>query len=132
MNSQPGGELDQLRAIVREFVDERDWDQFHTPKNLASALTVEAAELLALKAAWLYDHGQPCGSEANAAKLLAADAGFAACEAAVQVHGGFGYAREYHVERLWRECRLLKIAPVSQEMVLNSISEHVLGLPRSY
>lgn len=93
---------------------------------------LEAAELLAFKAAWLYDRGLPCGNEANAAKLIAADAGFAACEAALQVHGGFGYAREYHVERLWRECRLLKIAPISQEMVLNQLATHVLGLPKSY
>jgi hypothetical protein len=70
--------------------------------------------------------------EANAAKLLAADAGFAACDAALQVHGGFGYAREYHVERLWREVRLVRIAPVSQEMVLNFLSQRALGLPRSY
>ena len=93
---------------------------------------LEAAELLALKAAWLYDRGEPCGKEANAAKLLAADAGFAACDAALQAHGGFGYAREYHVERLWREIRLIKIAPVSQEMVLNHLAQHALGLPKSY
>ncbi len=93
---------------------------------------LEAAELLALKAAWLYDRGQPCGQEANAAKLVAADAGFDACDAALQAHGGYGYAKEYHVERLWREVRLAKIAPVSQEMVLNYLSTHVLGLPRSY
>ena len=93
---------------------------------------LEAAELLALKAAWLHDCGSPCGREANAAKLLAADAGFAACDAALQTHGGFGYAREYHVERLWREVRLVKLAPISQEMVLNYLAQHVLGLPRSY
>jgi alkylation response protein AidB-like acyl-CoA dehydrogenase len=91
-----------------------------------------AAELLALRAAWLYDRGEPCGAEANAAKLLAADAGFAACDAAVQTLGGRGYARDFHVERLWREVRLYKIAPISQEMILNYLSEHVLGLPRSY
>jgi len=93
---------------------------------------LEAAELLALKAAWLYDTGQPCGLEANAAKVLAADAGFAACDAALQVHGGFGYAREYHVERLWREVRLCRIAPISQEMALNFLAQRALGLPRSY
>jgi hypothetical protein len=93
---------------------------------------LEAAELLAMKAAWLYEAGRPCGVEANAAKLLAADAGFAACDAALQVHGGFGYAREYHVERLWREVRLVRIAPVSQEMALNFLSQRALGLPRSY
>ncbi len=93
---------------------------------------LEAAELLAMKAAWLYDQGRPCGLEANAAKLLAADAGFGACDAALQVHGGFGYAREYHVERLWREVRLCRIAPISQEMVLNFLAQRALGLPRSY
>jgi acyl-CoA dehydrogenase len=93
---------------------------------------LEAAELLAYKAAWLYDHGQPCGAEANAAKLLGADAGFNACEAAMQTLGGFGYAREFHVERLWREVRLFKVAPITQEMVLNYLSERVLGLPKSY
>jgi acyl-CoA dehydrogenase len=93
---------------------------------------LETAELMCLKAAWLFDHGQPCGAESNAAKLLAAEAGFEACDAALQTHGGYGYAKEFHVERLWREVRLYKIAPVSQQMALNYLSEHVLGLPRSY
>ena len=93
---------------------------------------LEAAEAMCLKAAWLFDHGRPCGAEANTAKLLAAEAGFEACDAALQTHGGYGYAKEFHVERLWREIRLYKIAPVSQQMVLNYLAEHVLGLPRSY
>jgi acyl-CoA dehydrogenase len=93
---------------------------------------LETAELMTLKAAWLFDHGRPCGAEANAAKLMAAEAGFEACDVAVQTHGGYGYAKEFHVERLWREVRLYKIAPISQQMVLNYLSEHVLGLPRSY
>ncbi|PYM97585.1 MAG: acyl-CoA dehydrogenase [Candidatus Rokuibacteriota bacterium] len=93
---------------------------------------LEAAELITMKAAWLFDHGRPCGAEANTAKLLAADAGFEACDVAVQTHGGYGYAKEFHVERLFREVRLYKIAPVSQQMVLNYLSEHVLGLPKSY
>jgi hypothetical protein len=93
---------------------------------------LEAAELMAFKAAWLFDRGEPCGAEANAAKLLAADAGFEAADAALQTLGGFGYAKEYHVERLWREVRLYKIAPVSQQMVLNHLAQHVLGLPKSY
>jgi acyl-CoA dehydrogenase len=93
---------------------------------------LQAAELLAYKAAWLFDHGQSCGAEANAAKLLGARAGFAACDAALQTWGGFGYARESHVERLWREVRLYQIAPITQEMVLNYLAEHVLGLPKSY
>ena len=93
---------------------------------------LEAAELLSLKAAWLFDNGLPCGREANAAKLLAADAGFQACDAALQTLGGFGYAREYHVERLWREVRLYRLAPITQEMILNFIAQHELALPRSY
>jgi acyl-CoA dehydrogenase len=93
---------------------------------------LESAELMMFKAAWLFDNRKPCGAEANTAKLRAADAAFEACDRAVQTLGGYGYVREYDVERYFRECRLLKIAPVSQEMVLNSIAEHVLGLPRSY
>src|SRR5919197_1087912 len=93
---------------------------------------LETAELMCLKAAWLFDHGRPCGAESNTAKLMAAEAGFEACDAALQTHGGYGYAKEFHVERLWREIRLYKIAPVSQQMVLNYLSEHVLGLPKSY
>jgi acyl-CoA dehydrogenase len=100
---------------------------------LAHALAaLDAAELMSLKAAWLFDHGLPCGREANAAKVLAAEAGFDACDAAVQTLGGFGYAKEFHVERLWREVRLYKIAPVSQQMALNYLAEHALGLPKSY
>jgi alkylation response protein AidB-like acyl-CoA dehydrogenase len=93
---------------------------------------LETAELMCLKAAWLFDHGRPCGSESNTAKLMAGEAGFEACDVALQTHGGYGYAKEFHVERLWREVRLYKIAPVSQQMVLNYLSEHVLGLPKSY
>jgi alkylation response protein AidB-like acyl-CoA dehydrogenase len=85
-----------------------------------------------LRAAWLVDHGQPCGAEANAAKVLGAEAGFEAADAALQTFGGFGYAREFDVERLWREVRLYKIAPVSQQMALNYLAERVLGLPKSY
>ena len=101
------------------------------PLALAHA-QLAAAELAIRQAAWLIDHNMPCGEQANTAKLLAADAGFQAADAAVQTHGGFGYATEYHVERYWREARLLRIAPLPQEMVLNYLAEHVLGLPRSY
>jgi alkylation response protein AidB-like acyl-CoA dehydrogenase len=97
-----------------------------------AAAELDAAETMALKAAWLFDNGRPCGKEANAAKLLSAEAGFNACDAALQTFGGFGYAKEFYVERLWREVRLYKIAPVSQQMALNYLAEHVLGLPRSY
>ena len=93
---------------------------------------LEVAEMMMLKAAWLFDQRKPCGAEANIAKLRAAEAGFEACDRAVQTLGGYGYMREYDVERYFRECRMLKIAPVSQEMVLNYLSEHVLQLPRSY
>jgi acyl-CoA dehydrogenase len=91
-----------------------------------------AAELAIRQASARIDSGQPAGEQANLAKFLAAEAGFAAADAAVQVHGGFGYAREYHVERYWREARLMRIAPVPQEMILNYLAEHALGLPRSY
>jgi acyl-CoA dehydrogenase len=93
---------------------------------------LDAAELMVRKAAWLLDQGKPCGAEANMAKYLAAEACYMAADRAMQTHGGFGYAEEYHVERYWREARLMRIAPISQEMVLNYLSEHVLGLPRSY
>ncbi|OBS01586.1 acyl-CoA dehydrogenase [Mycobacterium gordonae] len=97
-----------------------------------ATMRLDAAELVARKAAWLYDQGRPCAREANTAKYLAAEAAFMAADRAVQTHGGFGYAVEYHVERYFREARLMRIAPVSQEMVLNYVSEHVLGLPRTY
>ena len=95
-------------------------------------MRLDAAELMIRKASWLIDHGEPCGAEANMAKWLAADAAFQAADQAVQTHGGFGYAREFHVERYWREARLMRIAPISQEMILNYVTEHVLELPRSY
>ena len=95
-------------------------------------MALEAAWQMTLKGAWLYDQKQPCGAESNAAKFLGARAGYESCLQAVLTHGGFGYAKEFHVERLWREVRLYKIAPVSQQMALNYLAEHVLGLPRSY
>ncbi len=93
---------------------------------------LSAAELLAYKAAELYDAGKDCGAEANAAKYLGTEAGFTACETAVLTHGGMGYAKEYHVERMMREAMLARIAPVSREMIFNFIAERVLGLPKSY
>ncbi|MEU6819132.1 acyl-CoA dehydrogenase family protein [Streptomyces atriruber] len=100
---------------------------------LAEAATrLDAAELMARNAAWRYDQGLPCGKEANMAKWLCADAGFLAADRAVQTLGGMGYAKEFHVERYFRESRLLRLAPISQEMILNYVSSHVLGLPRSY
>lgn len=103
--------------------------QFPLADSLAR---LDAAELVLRKATWLYDSGRPCGREANTAKYLCADAGFTAADRALQTHGGMGYAEEYHVARYFREARLLRIAPVSQEMVLNYLGSHVLGLPRSY
>jgi acyl-CoA dehydrogenase len=97
-----------------------------------SWIRLYAAELMAMRAAELFDAEQPCGQEANAAKFLGSEAGFEACDRAMQTHGGFSYAKEYHVERFWRESRLLKVAPISQEMVLNYVSTKVLGLPKSY
>jgi acyl-CoA dehydrogenase len=103
--------------------------QFPLADSLAR---LDAAELTLRKATWLYDQGKPCGREANTAKYLCADAGFQAADRALQTHGGMGYAEEYHVARYFREARLLRIAPLSQEMVLNYLGSHVLGLPRSY
>lgn len=93
---------------------------------------LEAANLMAFKAAALHDAGRDCGAEANAAKFLGGEAGFNACEAAVLAHGGMGYAKEFHVERYFREAMIARIAPVSREMILNYIAERVLGLPKSY
>lgn len=93
---------------------------------------VEAASLLNYRAASNYDAGLPFGSEANAAKLLAAQVAARATEQAMQTMGGMGYSKEYHVERLWRDCRLFRFAPVSEEMILNYIAMHDLGMPRSY
>lgn len=93
---------------------------------------LEAANLMAFKAAALHDAGKDCGAEANAAKYLGGEAGFRACEAAVLSHGGMGYAKEFDVERYFREAMIARIAPVSREMILNYIAERVLGLPKSY
>jgi len=93
---------------------------------------LEAANLMAMKAAALYDGGKDCGAEANAAKYLGAEAGFRACENAVLAHGGMGYAKEFYVERYFREAMIARIAPVSREMILNFIAERVLRLPKSY
>jgi acyl-CoA dehydrogenase len=95
-------------------------------------MALEAANLMMLKAGHLYDAQQPCGIEANAAKFLAAEAGFEACETAVLTHGGMGYAKEFHVERLLREVLIARIAPVSRELILCHIAEKALGLPKSY
>jgi len=95
-------------------------------------IELEAAWLMTMSAAWHYDQGLPCGPTANAAKYLAGEAGFHACEQAVMTHGGFGYAKEYHVERYLREIMIPRIAPISPQLVLSFIAEKVLDLPKSY
>jgi acyl-CoA dehydrogenase len=98
----------------------------------ASWMALEAADLMTFKAAALYDARKPCGAEANAAKYLAGEACFEACQQAVMTHGGYGYAREYHVERYLREAFVGRIAPVTPHLILCYIAERVLGLPKSY
>jgi acyl-CoA dehydrogenase len=95
-------------------------------------MQLRAAWMMALDAGRRYDAGLECGESANSAKYLAAEAGFYAADRAMQTLGGMGYASEYHVERYWREARLLRIAPVTQEMTLNYVAQNVMGLPRSY
>ncbi|MGR8921364.1 MAG: acyl-CoA dehydrogenase family protein [Gammaproteobacteria bacterium] len=130
------------RAALRRAVDyANEREVFGRPigKNQAIQhplariwMELEAANLMTFNAATRYDAGEDCGAEANAAKYLAAEAGFNACEQAVLTHGGMGYAREYHVERYLREMMIPRIAPVSREMILNFVGEKVLGLPRSF
>ncbi len=97
-----------------------------------SWMELESAFLMAMKAAFLYDNEQPCGVEANAAKYLGAEAGFRSCTQAVMTHGGMGYAKEFHVERLMREVLIARLAPISPELILCNIAEKALGLPKSY
>ena len=93
---------------------------------------LESAYWLVLRAGWLYDNGQSCGAEANAAKFLAGRAAFDAATQAVLTHGGMGYAREYQVERLFREAILTRIAPITEQLILSFLAERVLDLPKSY
>ncbi|HML06965.1 MAG TPA: acyl-CoA dehydrogenase family protein [Xanthobacteraceae bacterium] len=130
------------RAALRKAVDyAKKREVFGRPigKNQAIQhplaecwMNLEAADMMTLSAAWQYDHKLPCGAAANAAKYLAAEAGFKACETAVMTHGGFGYAKEYHVERYLREILIPRIAPISPQLILCYIAERVLGLPKSY
>ena len=122
---QYGGE----REVFGRPIGKNQGIQFPLADSLAR---LDAAELVLRKATWLYDNGRACAREANMAKYLCADAGFEAADRALQTHGGMGYSEEYHVARYFREARLTRIAPLSQEMVLNYLGEHVLGLPRSY
>lgn len=127
-----------LRAGV-QYANEREVFGRPIGKNqgiqfpLADSLArLDAAELMLRKATWLYDNGLPCAREANTAKYLCADAGFDAADRALQTHGGMGYSEEYNVARYFREARLTRIAPISQEMILNYLGSHVLKMPRSY
>ena len=95
-------------------------------------IRIEAADLMRARAAQLFDRKQPCGAEANMAKYLAADASWEAANVAIQTFGGYGFAEEYDIERKFRETRLYQVAPVSTNLILSYVAEHVLGLPRSY
>ena len=102
-----------------------------SPADKAYA-AMRAAELMVAEAARLFEAGRDCGAEANMAKLLAADAAWEAANVCLQTHGGFGFAEDYDIERKFRETRLYQVAPVSTNMILSHLAEHVLGLPRSY
>lgn len=117
------------REVFGRQIGKNQGIQFPLADSLAK---LDAAELMLRKATWLYDNGLPCAREANSAKYLCAEAGFEAADRALQTHGGMGYSEEYNVARYFREARLTRIAPISQEMVLNYLGSHVLGLPRSY
>jgi acyl-CoA dehydrogenase len=93
---------------------------------------LEAADLLCRRAAALFDAGKECGADANIAKMVASEASWKAAETCMQTHGGFSYAREYDIERKWRDNRLFQIAPISTNLVLGYVGQHVLGMPRSY
>ncbi|MEM1297843.1 MAG: acyl-CoA dehydrogenase family protein, partial [Pseudomonadota bacterium] len=117
------------RVVFGKPIGANQGVQFPIAKAWAHA---EAARLLVQKGAALFGAGQACGAEANAGKMLAADAAWEAAEACMQTHGGFAFAREYGIERKWRETRLYKTAPISENMILAYIGQHVLGMPRSY
>ena len=117
------------RVVFNRPIGQNQGVQFPLARAYAQ---MRAAELMVHKAADLFEAGQPCGPEANMAKLLAAEASWAAAEACVQTHGGFGFAEEYDIERKFRETRLYQVAPISTNLILSYLAEHVLGLPRSY
>ena len=117
------------RVVFNRPIGQNQGIQFPIARAYAET---QAADLMLRNAAALFEAGLPCGDDANIAKLLASEASWHAAEACMQTHGGFGYAREYDVERKWREARIQQIAPISTNMVLAYIGEHVLGMPRSY
>jgi len=117
------------RIVFDRPIGQNQGIQFPIARAYAS---MQGAEMMLRKAAALFQAGLPCGEDANIAKLLASEASWEAAEACMQTHGGFGYAREYHVERRWREARISRIAPISTNLILAYVAEHVLGMPRSY
>ena len=117
------------RRVFDRPIGQNQAVQFPVARAYAEA---QAADLVLRRAAAMFDQGLPCGDDANMGKLLASDAAWHAAEACLQNHGGFGYAREYDVERKWRETRLFQIAPISTNLVLSYIGEHILGMPRSF
>jgi acyl-CoA dehydrogenase len=117
------------RQVFGRQIGQNQGIQFPLARSFAET---EAADLMARKAAALFDAQQPCGAEANMAKLLASEASWHAAEACFQTFGGFAFAREYDIERKWRETRLFQTAPISTNMILAYLAQHVLGLPRSY
>jgi acyl-CoA dehydrogenase len=117
------------RVVFDRPIGQNQGIQFPIARAYAA---MQAADMMVRKAAALFQAGRPCGEDANLAKLLASEAAWQAAEACMQTHGGFGYAREYDVERRWREARIQQIAPISTNLVLAYVAEHVLGMPRSY
>ncbi|KMY44492.1 acyl-CoA dehydrogenase [Bacillus sp. FJAT-27916] len=117
------------RIVFNRPIGQNQGIQFPIAK---SHIQIEAADLMRIKAAELFDRGESCGAEANMAKLLAADASWEAANVAMQTHGGFGFTEEYDIERKFRETRLYQVAPISTNLILSYVSEHVLGMPRSY
>ena len=126
---QKASEYAKDRKVFQRPIGQNQGIQFPIAKAYAQS---EAADLMVRKAATLFDFGKPCGKEANMAKLLAADASWEAADVCLQTHGGFGFAEEYDIERKFRETRLYRIAPVSTNLILSYLAEHVLGLPRSF
>jgi acyl-CoA dehydrogenase len=122
-------EYAKTRIVFNRPIGQNQAIQHPLAKNW---MELEAAWLMTMSAAWQYDNNLPCGAAANAAKYLAGEAGFQACEQAVMTHGGFGYAKEFHVERYLREVLIPRIAPISPQLILSFIAERVLGLPKSY
>jgi acyl-CoA dehydrogenase len=126
---QKGIDYANERRVFGRPIGQNQGVQFPLARAYAG---LQAADMIARRAAALFDAGRPCGADANMAKLLASEATWQAAEAAMQTHGGFGFAQEYDVERKWREARLYQTAPISSNLILAYIGQHVLGLPRSY